>query len=143
MDKTDLLDILKKSIRKNNLVVYNSGKSMLPLIKPNSRLTVKYSCDINTGDIILIDTTDHFVVHRVIKKIKGNSLFLTKGDSNLNFDKTVSSESIIGKVIKVNNIKLTTRKWSVLNYIISKFSYAAGLLPAFLRQFKYSLQFLF
>lgn len=73
--------------------------SMAHEIEVGDYIIVKYSNDIKLNDIITYKKDDAIITHRVIEKY--NNTYITKGDANNTKDEPVSSEQIIGKVVKV------------------------------------------
>ncbi len=81
----------------------------MPAVKVGSISIVKRfkQEDIEVGDIIMFSNKyNENIVHRVIEieKYKGQSLFVTKGDANMEPDGVlVDSSSYIGKVVVTAN----------------------------------------
>lgn len=79
------------------------GKSMLPLIKIGDQIEIEQVKDIKIGDIIVFNTKNFPIVHRVIGKykIKGKKFFVHKGDNSF-IPGITKEDSIIGKLTSIN-----------------------------------------
>lgn len=73
--------------------------SMAPAINKNDVIIVKLNTDYKEEDIITYKLNNDFITHRV-KKINIKTV-VTKGDANNTLDKSISTESVIGKVILI------------------------------------------
>ena len=62
-------------------------------------IVVKYTTNIEPGDIITFHKDDNFVTHRVVEEYNGT--YITMGDANNSKDEPVSREQIVGKVVKI------------------------------------------
>ena len=62
-------------------------------------VVVKYTNNIQLGDIITFQKDGAFITHRVIEEYNGT--YITKGDANNAKDDPVSREQIVGKVVKI------------------------------------------
>lgn len=97
-----------RNIGKYNVIIVTTP-SMEPAVKVGSISIVKRfnQEDIEVGDIIMFSNKyNENIVHRVIEieKYKGQSLFVTKGDANMEPDGVlVDSSSYIGKVVVTAN----------------------------------------
>ena len=78
--------------------------SMRPLIDVDDRIFAKLvsAAEIKPRDIILFNTAEALVTHRVIKIIRqnGRSRILQKGDASA-FSSTIPLESVMGKVTAI------------------------------------------
>jgi len=101
---------------------------MEPLINSNANVSVipVDQNKITHGSILLIDQGDRFVLHRVLKRYKGGSEFLTAGDNCFCFDKKVDMSYVLGLVAWLDNglfaIDMTENK--CVHFIVALFSYA-------------------
>ena len=73
--------------------------SMSNTIEINDAIIVKITKDVNENDIVTYLNDDEIITHRIIKK--DNDKIITKGDANNEEDKPITSEQIIGKVVKI------------------------------------------
>ena len=73
--------------------------SMSPAINKNDVIIVKLNTDYKEEDIITYKLNNDFITHRV-KKINIKTI-ITKGDANNTLDKSISTESVIGKVVLI------------------------------------------
>ena len=76
------------------------GHSMLPYLNPKTvNIVLVRECrEYKVGDIVAIKCFDehfNYVIHRVV--FKKQNKYITKGDNNLFFDKTISHSDIIGR----------------------------------------------
>ena len=76
------------------------SNSMSPSITTNDLLIVKITDDVKENDIITFTSDDMIVTHRLVEVLNDNS-YLTKGDANTDYDQPITTDNIIGKVIKV------------------------------------------
>ena len=104
------IQLLKKSFRKKEFSFRLEGNSMFPIIKNSDKITIAYVPYLNlkSGDIILFEKENKLILHRIIKKNK--SSVITKGDNMVFLDKEINKKDILGKVIKLNNQKITKSK---------------------------------
>lgn len=106
-DIANLLDISEEILGKGSKIRFiATGTSMGPFIKHGDIIEIEpiEPASVRVGDVIFFSRPGgHAVVHRVIKKDKGENgiTFLTKGDALRGFDNTVASEQVLGKVTKV------------------------------------------
>ena len=84
--------------------VYGTG-SMMPLIKPDSKLIYTTDFEIKDGDIVLFyDYKNEKIVHRIysILKIQDKLYYVTKGDDNKKIDRCLTArDDVYGKVVRV------------------------------------------
>jgi len=125
-------EILNSSISKSGSIWIRAyGLSMSPLIKEGDWLEIEHVDfeDLKIGDVIAtknICQDNQVTTHRLIKKLEMQRQFMTKGDSNYSgrYDKPLSAESIIGKVIAVKRqndiIRIDNILWRMFGYIIVK-----------------------
>jgi signal peptidase I len=117
-------------------IFYLRGSSMVPLIKPGSKVFVDSSIkrDYRPGDIIcFLKNSSTLFAHRLIKwEFHNEKKFaVEKGDNVYGFS-LIPYEQIIGKVIKIENnkfiIDLNSSKWRSINAILAKIAYIQVLL---------------
>ena len=75
------------------------SNSMAPTITTNDLIIVKITEKVDVDDVITFEEDNILVTHRVISKT-GNG-FITKGDANSQNDKQITSDQIVGKVVKI------------------------------------------
>ena len=72
---------------------------MSPTITTNDLIIVKITKNVDVDDVITFEEGDILVTHRVVTK--NGQGFITKGDANNEKDKQITSEQIVGKVVRV------------------------------------------
>lgn len=76
------------------------SNSMAPAITTNDLIVVKLSDDdIKAGDIITYEDGDTLVTHRV--QSVNQTGYVTKGDANMEQDRAILKDQVVGKVIKI------------------------------------------
>lgn len=88
------------------LKISSTGTSMLPTIRPGQTIWIARVRpeEIRPGDIVLIQSSSSLVLHRLhrIEKRAGASpVFITSGDASGKLDTPCGAESILAKVIKI------------------------------------------
>lgn len=73
--------------------------SMSPTINVGDVVIVKITKEVNENDIIVFKEENNFITHRLIQKEEGQ--IITKGDANNSEDKSITEDSILGKVITI------------------------------------------
>ncbi len=97
MEKVKLQNAYEALKSKNEVEVLTQGKSMEPLFKEHRDIAVisRVEKPFKKGDVVLYSRDNKsFILHRIVK-IKDNSLII-KGDNNLNFERDIKKEDIIG-----------------------------------------------
>ena len=75
------------------------SNSMAPAITTNDLIVVKLSDDdIKAGDIITYEDGDTLVTHRV--QSVNQTGYVTKGDANMEQDRAILKDQVVGKVVK-------------------------------------------
>lgn len=101
----DLFPVIEEQLISGNRVSFTvSGSSMMPWIVNNrdqvELISVK-NLVLKKGDIILfLPFPGKYVLHRITKIVPGG--YITTGDGNLHRDGFISTESVIGKVVKIH-----------------------------------------
>lgn len=72
--------------------------SMAKTINAGDWILVKLTDDVGLNDIVTYKYGEEFITHRIIEVYNGT--YVTKGDANSSKDKPISSDQIIGKVVK-------------------------------------------
>ena len=76
------------------------SNSMAPAITTNDLIIVKLSDEnIKVGDIITYEDGDTLITHRVQQVTQTG--YVTKGDANMEQDKVILKEQVVGKVVKI------------------------------------------
>jgi signal peptidase I len=103
-----------------------AGFSMWPLCKPGDKLLVKRIplSELKTADIIVYNTNDQLVSHRLLRKFKGNGKYrlYLRGDCSLSRGEFVSEEQFFGKAIAIIKneriVNLTGKKQRLINCVL-------------------------
>jgi signal peptidase I len=80
------------------------GRSMLPLLREGDRVLIAHSRSIRVGDIVVLQSMDELVTHRVLEIRNTNSgerVLLTKGDHVSSMDPPVPETKILGRVVAI------------------------------------------
>src|SRR5574344_200950 len=94
--------------------------SMEPNIKENDIIVVQNDKNYNVGDIITYKENDAYITHRLIS-IDGSNL-VTKGDANNSSDASITSDKIIGVVVKdYRNLEVWHKIFTTPSILISIF----------------------
>ena len=98
--------ILREQLEQGKFITVSVGtSSMIPLIHPGDSVSVApvSSGGLHPGDIVLIDSGEGFIVHRLLglEETEGKLHALTRGDHIRRFDEPVPADRIIGKVLKI------------------------------------------
>ncbi len=113
-----------------------TGVSMLPLIKPGSKVYMKpvSMFDYKPGDIVcFFRNSAKFYAHRLIyfKNIKGIKHILEKGDNIYGFS-LIPYSDIIGKLTRIEDTKhiinLDYLPWRIANFILAKIAFLQVIL---------------
>lgn len=97
MEKVKLQNAYEALKTNSEVEVLTQGKSMEPLFKEHRDIAVIRRVDMpfKRGDIVLYTRDNkNYILHRIVK-IKGESLII-RGDNNLNFERDIKKEDIIG-----------------------------------------------
>lgn len=89
--------------RGETIVLRNTGTSMQPCLMPGDILTITPCCNQTPkrGDIVLIDTGEEWIVHRLLGFKGKTKQPLTAGDAATRLDEPLPPESIIGMVTRI------------------------------------------
>ena len=95
------LNILSKNYASLfSYTVFQIGSnSMAPTITTNDLIVVDITKNVDVDDVITFEDGNILVTHRIISKT-GHG-FITKGDANNENDKQISTEQVVGKVVKI------------------------------------------
>ena len=97
--------VIKKLLENEHLEFTFKGSSMLPTIKPGTRLVVSGYDKLTIGKIYVYidrdpDSISKIVCHRLYKVNK--PMYYFKGDNRRNIDNPIGREDIIGEVVYWN-----------------------------------------
>ena len=98
MIQVNILGNDKSSFFGYSLFEVQSG-SMADTIEKGDWIIVKYSDEIKLNDIVTYKEGNDYITHRVIESY--GEVFTTKGDANNTKDEPITSEQIVGKVVKI------------------------------------------
>lgn len=87
-----------------NIEILAQGISMLPLIRNANTIIIKNAEEIKVGDVVLYIRGDIFVAHRVFR-IEHEKYYIM-GDNSPYYFEAISSDKIIGIVVKNENSQL-------------------------------------
>src|SRR5574344_738547 len=94
--------------------------SMEPNIKENDIIVVQNNKSFNIGDVITYKENDAYITHRLIS-MDGNNL-VTKGDANNASDAAITSDRVIGVVVKdYHNLEVWHKIFTTPSILISLF----------------------
>ncbi len=99
-DELQKLQLLKLAARSNRLSVCVSGVSMMPTIKPGTRVAVAMAEEYAVGDVVVFLDKATLYIHRIIDRIedRGEIIIITKGDNSSAPDERIAQNQIIGVV---------------------------------------------
>lgn len=101
-----VLEVKKEALGKGCVITLSTvGMSMFSLLTTNNKIEL-IKCDparLENGDIIVYKGNGKMIAHRLMRKIKAKEgyLFVTKGDAFFSYDRPISSDAIMGRVIKI------------------------------------------
>lgn len=120
----DLFPVIKEQLSLGHRVCFTvSGTSMTPWIIHNRdqvEVIDAHGLRLRKGDIILFEPFHgKYVLHRITALVPGG--YVTTGDGNLHRDCIVSSELVIGKVIRIHRkgktIDCSALRWKALFWL--------------------------
>jgi signal peptidase I len=100
------------------------GLSMFPLIATGDMITITPQKDLNTGDLIVFTRADALVCHRLAHVFArdGVAYYLTRGDNCFAPDEPVTSDQVIGKVIRIDRVHFSlARRILLFAYPVLRF----------------------
>lgn len=100
------------------------GLSMFPLIAPGDRIIITPQKDLNIGDLIVFARADTMICHRLAQVYTrdGIEYYCTRGDNCSAHDKPVTSDHVIGKVIRIERARVSlVRKILLFVYPVLRF----------------------
>ncbi len=108
-----------------NVHINTRGSSMFPLIRTGDKITISPDKKLCIGDIIVFKKNDMMLGHRLVKVFEKNGIryYQTRGDSLFSLDEPVTSDQILGKVIKIERKNVSfARRILLLAHPIMKFT---------------------
>jgi len=108
-----------------NIRISTYGSSMFPLITTGDKITISPGENFVIGNLIVFTRNDQMVCHRLVRAFEkgGIKYYQTQGDSFFGVDEPITSDQILGRVIKIEreNVSLTRRTLIFIHPIL-KFS---------------------
>jgi hypothetical protein len=98
---------------------------MFPLIKTGDKITISPGGNFCIGNLIVFTRDEQMVCHRLVRVFDkgGIKYYQTRGDSFFGLDEPVTSDQILGRVIKIEREKDSlARRILILIHPILKFS---------------------
>jgi hypothetical protein len=132
-------DFVREYVAGGNSFQYSAcGKSMLPTVGDYDSVVIEAveASEISVGDIVLYAAGDSYVLHRVISKkpaVGGGAVLLTKGDSNIQAERLVHSDSVVGRAVAVSDRDLTSGFYPLAGKILAYSSLLQWRLYSLLR----------
>jgi len=126
-----------------------SGDSMSPILRDGDVVEVQPATpdQLRKGDLILFKTEEGFLIlHRYIRSQAWFSQvwLLTKGDASLGFDRPVSPQQVLGRVVQIIRqgrvLSLEGKKARLVNYVLAKISPYRPIISRVYRSFKLEKQ---
>jgi hypothetical protein len=114
------LDVAVDSLRlSGNLRLRVTGSSMLPTIRPGSRVLIRRAAldEVQCGEIVLIDGNTGLRLHRLVSLVSGadGTLLITRGDNDMEDDPPVSASQLLGIF---TGIEQAPSRWHRLSALI-------------------------
>lgn len=108
------------------------GDSMLPFFRPRDEVWFEpiELTAIRVGDVVTFCTKENVLItHRVVRIARRSEtlVFLTKGDSRLDFDPWLYARQVIGRVRKIRKWDLTKPWWRWMGWFVAHLSYGQGI----------------
>jgi signal peptidase len=97
-----LTDLAEESLaRAGRLTLRVTGTSMLPAIRPGSRVEIRRSGEqaVSRGDIVLVRAPNGFRLHRLVDTKAG--WIITKGDNHTENDPPEPMERLLGVAVRI------------------------------------------
>ena len=116
------LSLWRQSAGEHSLPI--SGSSMLPVIESGDSVLIESgAAGLLPGHLVVFRQGDGLVGHRLLSKVSGKGLLLTKGDNALRTDPLVAEDEIIGRVIAVQRgdktLSLNSSSWRLAGRLIA------------------------
>jgi signal peptidase I len=137
-----MFDIWKEVGNESALQV--SGWSMRPLIKDGDTVVVKHTHQgIKPGATIAFKKDQRIVVHRVLRcyTLRGETVYVNRGDHNQHIDSRVRESAILGKVVAIvrkdgKRTNLESLFWRGVGYMVVRCVDFSRILPRQIRELK-------
>lgn len=100
------------------------GLSMFPLIATGDRIIITPQKNLDIGDLIVFAREDTAVCHRIASVFArdGIGYYRTRGDNCSAFDEPITSDQVIGKVIRIERVRVSlARKILLFVYPVLRF----------------------
>jgi signal peptidase I len=132
---SQIFDIWKDT--KYNSTVQVSGWSMYPFIEDGDSVVLIHTHQVlKPGDTVAFRKDQRILVHRVLRcyQLRGETIYVTRGDNNRHIDPRVHEQAIVGRVaaiVRKNNkrINLETPLWRLIGRMIAKSVSISRVLP--------------
>ena len=116
------LSLWRQSAGEHSLPI--TGSSMLPLIEHGDSVLIESGpAGILPGHLVVFRKGDGLVGHRLLSKVSGKGLLLTKGDNAFRADPLVAEDEVIGRVIAVQRggktLSLNSSSWRLAGRLIA------------------------
>jgi signal peptidase I len=95
-----------------NVRISTRGPSMFPLIQTGDRITITPGNCFGVGDIIVFKREGQMICHRLVEVFEkgGIKYYQTRGDSFFSLDEPVTSDQVLGKVLKIEKEKVSLQR---------------------------------
>lgn len=126
-----MIDLSKEILDRGNLLrIPTVGSSMYPVSRSGDIITIRSTraADVSIGDVIVYNTGERMVAHRLVSKRKKNNqtLLICQGDTFIRPDPSIRPEQVLGKVVAVSRnsrtIRLDTVKSRLISFLLVKTS---------------------
>jgi signal peptidase len=104
-----------------------TGTSMLPTLWPGDLLSIqsKHVEPVQPGEVVLFQRENRLFIHRVVRSfaVKGQHLFITRGDCMPQTDPAITEQHVLGKVMEIQRGQTTMvprAKLSFLNRLVGR-----------------------
>lgn len=147
--KIDSLNLSKEILRRKSIVrIPVVGSSMYPLLRKGDNIFIE-PVDVRqvlVGDIIVCQQGHRMSAHRLMKKYVDNNkrvVLVTKGDSFSEFDGSLYSEDVLGKVTTIERkgrrIMIDEGLYGAMNIFFAKLSPFNKWIYPSLRKIKHTI----
>ncbi len=101
------------------------GPSQWPIVRNGSEVRISPATQLRAGELVVFSGRGTRICHRLLKsKREGEkTLWLTKGDANLNADGWIAENQIAGRVIAVNGRSVNHLAFSVASFLLFSHSW--------------------
>lgn len=88
-------------LNRDDLTLDVIGNSMWPTLHSGDKVLVKSSEIYRCGDILVFDSREHLIVHRLVRLETVGLRFITKGDNQRCLDLPISADKLLGRVTTI------------------------------------------